>query len=74
MRQPDELLRVEYHLAVIDGRPVVLEKHLDLPLIVHTFDVPRDAVEYYERIKGERLPEGKRLSLLMTAAAADGRA
>jgi hypothetical protein len=55
---------VEFFLAVRDGQVIVIERRADLPLILHTFDHASDAISFYERRRGEPLPEAKRARIL----------
>lgn len=60
---------VEYSLAICSGKVIVLERRPDLPVIVHTFDDPADAIRFYERHRSEPLPEEKRRRIMQTVRA-----
>lgn len=55
---------VEYSLAICTGRVIVMERRPDAPLIIHTFDCPEHAIDFYERHRSEPLPEAKRARIL----------
>jgi hypothetical protein len=67
-------MRIRFSIAIYDGRAVVLEQRPELPLIVHTFDAPEDALAFYERCSDEPLDPQRlaniaaRLKLASTAA------
>lgn len=60
---------VEYSLALRGGQVLVIERRKDLPLVVHTFDHAEDAVFFYERRRGEPLPEAKRARIMQAVNA-----
>ena len=56
-------MRIDFSIALYDGRPVVLEKRPDLPLIVHTFDSPADALAFYEQCADEPFDPQRRADI-----------
>ena len=54
------MIKVQFTLALYDGRPVVLEQRPNLPLIVHTFDSAEDALAFYEQYRTGPLEPAKR--------------
>lgn len=46
------MMMVKYSLGRINGHVVVTEEWPDLPLVIHTFDAPEDAITFYEEKRG----------------------
>ncbi len=62
-------MKVEYHLALVAGRLVVIEKYPDLPVVVHIFDSSEEAVQFYEERRSKPLPAAKRQRIMQTVKA-----